>query len=77
MRLYGVTEEGHSVVAHIHGYDPYFYVQVSLRCARALSLSLRYLLKISLEYFLEAPASMTSSMCDDFAGALNKRMENQ
>lgn len=53
MRLYGVTEEGHSVVAHIHGYDPYFYVQVSLRCARALSLSLRYLLKISLEYFLE------------------------
>ena len=28
MRLYGVTEEGHSVVAHIHGYEPYFFVQV-------------------------------------------------
>lgn len=28
MRLYGVTQEGHSVVAHIHGYEPYFYVQV-------------------------------------------------
>jgi DNA polymerase delta subunit 1 len=29
MRLYGVTEDGHSVVAHIHGYEPYFFVQVS------------------------------------------------
>ena len=27
MRLYGVTADGHSVVAHIHGYEPYFYVQ--------------------------------------------------
>jgi hypothetical protein len=30
MRLYGVTQEGHSVIAHIHGYDPYFWVQVEL-----------------------------------------------
>ena len=28
MRLYGVTQEGHSVIAHVHGYDPYFWVQV-------------------------------------------------
>eukprot|EP00960_Hanusia_phi_P064536 765821-Hanusia_phi.AAC.6 len=27
MRLYGVTAEGHSAVVHVHGYDPYFYVQ--------------------------------------------------
>lgn len=30
MRLFGVTQEGHSVVAHIHGYEPYFYVQVGI-----------------------------------------------
>jgi len=33
MRLFGVSQEGHSIVAHIHGYDPYFYVQVSPRGA--------------------------------------------
>jgi hypothetical protein len=27
MRLFGVTEEGHSVLAHVHGYEPYFYVR--------------------------------------------------
>lgn len=26
IRLYGVTEEGHSVFAHIHGFVPYFYI---------------------------------------------------
>mmetsp|Transcript_66272 Transcript_66272/g.177460 ORF Transcript_66272/g.177460 Transcript_66272/m.177460 type:complete len:291 (-) Transcript_66272:641-1513(-) len=48
MRLYGVTQDGHSVIAHIHGYDPYFYVQ--------------------------APAGMVPSQCEEFADALNKRM---
>jgi hypothetical protein len=33
MRLFGVTQEGHSVVAHIHGYEPYFYVQVTLHAS--------------------------------------------
>ena len=27
LRLFGVTEAGNSVLAHIHGFDPYFYVQ--------------------------------------------------
>lgn len=26
LRLYGVTEHGHSVTAHVHGFTPYFYV---------------------------------------------------
>ncbi|KAI9347758.1 DNA polymerase family B-domain-containing protein [Obelidium mucronatum] len=26
LRLYGITEEGHSVLAHVHGFLPYFYV---------------------------------------------------
>lgn len=26
IRVYGVTEEGHSVFAHIHGFIPYFYI---------------------------------------------------
>ena len=26
IRLYGVTREGHSVFAHIHGFTPYFYI---------------------------------------------------
>ena len=26
-RLYGVTEDGHSCLVHVHGYEPYFYVQ--------------------------------------------------
>lgn len=25
IRLYGVTDEGYSVMAHLHGYIPYFY----------------------------------------------------
>lgn len=25
IRLYGVTEEGHSVVSHIHGFESYFW----------------------------------------------------
>jgi hypothetical protein len=35
MRLFGVTQEGHSVVAHIHGYEPYFYVQVMLHASES------------------------------------------
>ena len=27
LRLYGVTEEGHSCLVHVHGYEPYFFVQ--------------------------------------------------
>lgn len=27
LRIYGVTEEGHSVMAHVHGFEPYFYVE--------------------------------------------------
>lgn len=27
MRMYGITMEGHSVVAHIHGFTPYFYIE--------------------------------------------------
>lgn len=26
IRLYGVTEEGNSVFAHVHGFVPYFYI---------------------------------------------------
>ena len=26
LRLFGVTEAGNSVLAHIHGFQPYFYV---------------------------------------------------
>lgn len=26
IRLYGVTQEGHSVFAHVHGFVPYFYI---------------------------------------------------
>lgn len=28
MRIYGVTEPGNSVVAHVHGFYPYFYVEM-------------------------------------------------
>lgn len=28
IRLYGVTDEGYSVMAHLHGYTPYFYASV-------------------------------------------------
>ncbi len=27
LRMYGVTSEGRSVMAHIHGFMPYFYAQ--------------------------------------------------
>jgi len=27
LRMYGVTDNGNSVMAHIHGFEPYFYVQ--------------------------------------------------
>lgn len=26
LRLFGVTAEGNSVLAHIHGFQPYFYI---------------------------------------------------
>lgn len=26
IRLYGVTHDGHSVLAHVHGFTPYFYI---------------------------------------------------
>lgn len=26
VRMFGVTMEGHSVAAHIHGFQPYFFV---------------------------------------------------
>ena len=26
LRMFGVTREGHSVVAHLHGFTAYFYV---------------------------------------------------
>ena len=28
IRLYGVTDEGYSVMAHLHGYIPYFYASL-------------------------------------------------
>ena len=28
LRMYGITSEGHSVLAHIHGFAPYFYCPV-------------------------------------------------
>ena len=28
LRMYGVTENGHSVMVHIHNFLPYFYVQL-------------------------------------------------
>lgn len=27
LRIYGVTEEGHSVLAHVHGFEPYFWTE--------------------------------------------------
>lgn len=27
LRIYGVTEDGHSVMAHVHGFEPYFWVE--------------------------------------------------
>eukprot|EP00420_Gonyaulax_spinifera_P037278 CAMPEP_0197876486 /NCGR_PEP_ID=MMETSP1439-20131203/5446_1 /TAXON_ID=66791 /ORGANISM="Gonyaulax spinifera, Strain CCMP409" /LENGTH=1101 /DNA_ID=CAMNT_0043495773 /DNA_START=14 /DNA_END=3317 /DNA_ORIENTATION=- len=27
LRVYGVTEQGNSILAHIHGFEPYFYVE--------------------------------------------------
>lgn len=27
LRMYGVTMEGHSVLAHVHGFHPYFFVK--------------------------------------------------
>lgn len=27
LRMYGVTMDGHSVLAHVHGFHPYFFVQ--------------------------------------------------
>ncbi|CAI2375632.1 unnamed protein product [Moneuplotes crassus] len=29
LRMYGVTKEGNSVLTHIHGFRPYFYVEIS------------------------------------------------
>ena len=26
IRMYGVTMEGHSILAHLHGFTPYFFV---------------------------------------------------
>jgi len=28
MRIYGITESGNSVMAHVHGFYPYFYVEM-------------------------------------------------
>lgn len=28
LRLYGVDEEGHSVLAHVHGFSPYFWMSL-------------------------------------------------
>jgi hypothetical protein len=42
MRLYGVTQEGHSVIAHVHGYDPYFYVQVIRMMLEILNVIITY-----------------------------------
>lgn len=30
IRMYGVTMEGHSVLAHIHGFHPHFYVKAPI-----------------------------------------------
>lgn len=27
IRMYGVTMDGHSVLAHVHGFHPHFYVK--------------------------------------------------
>ena len=79
MRLYGVTAEGHSVIAHVHGYEPYFYVQV-------LRAKLEFLLASpwhpwrfprvipDCQICWQAPAGMVPSQCQIFAEAMNKRM---
>ena len=28
LRMFGVTEDGHSVCVHVHGFEPYFYAKV-------------------------------------------------
>lgn len=28
IRMFGITEEGHSVCCHIHGFTPYLYVDI-------------------------------------------------
>eukprot|EP00923_Selenidium_pygospionis_P030946 GHVN01054996.1.p1 GENE.GHVN01054996.1~~GHVN01054996.1.p1 ORF type:complete len:1132 (+),score=180.09 GHVN01054996.1:185-3580(+) len=32
LKLYGVTEEGHSVLCHVHGFFPYLYAQCPPQC---------------------------------------------
>lgn len=30
IRMYGVTQEGHSVCAHVYNFRPYFYVELPI-----------------------------------------------
>ena len=34
IRMFGVTENGHSVLVHVHQFEPYFYVQMPAGFAR-------------------------------------------
>ena len=47
LRLYGVTNDGYSVLAHIHGFTPYFYV--SLPASTDLSDSMLGMMRATLD----------------------------
>lgn len=47
IRLYGVTQDGFSVLAHVHGFTPYFYV--SLPAGADLSENALGLMRINLD----------------------------
>ena len=47
VRMYGVTEQGNSVMVHIHGYAPYLYVQAPLNFIREDCSTFRVTLNFS------------------------------
>ena len=58
LRMYGLTSEGHSIVCHVHGFLPYFYVHairgfkviLTSKCTVLLVLFLsRYFLKTTVK----------------------------
>jgi len=66
LRMYGVTEQGHSVLAHIHGFEPYFFVE----CPKELQSA------EGVESFRSAlEAQLASSGCRDKANPYVRKVE--
>lgn len=67
IRLYGITEEGNSVFAHIHGFVPYFYIPcpAEFKVTSPVSpLSFSFLLAI-VEMFVMSPALINNRSRSD------------